>query len=238
MANTDLGYLLHSRPYRDSSVICDFLLEHHGRASLLYKGVRKAGKQGAKGRLLQPFSPLAVSFDGRNELKSGRLLEPAGPPVFLVGAQLYSGLYVNELLVRLLHREEPASILFRYYQDVIAELRSGLVEATLRRFERLLLAELGYEICMQWDVNGQPLASDQTYLYESDQGFIPSNDLNLDHNLRQRCFSGEHLLAINRHAYDDRSVALAAKKLSRLALAPHLGDKPLRSRELFKQLSQ
>lgn len=238
MANTDLGYLLHSRPYRDSSVICDFLLEHHGRASVLYKGVRKAGKQGAKGRLLQPFSPLAISFDGRNELKSGRLLEPAGTPVFLVGVQLYSGLYVNELLVRLLHREEPASILFRYYQDVIANLRSGQVEATLRRFERLLLAELGYEISLHWDVNGQPLEPGQTYLYESDQGFIPVNDLTLDHGLRQRCFSGEHLLAINQHAYDEQDVALAAKKLSRLALAPHLGDKPLRSRELFKQLSQ
>ncbi|HAU13310.1 MAG: DNA repair protein RecO [Pseudomonadales bacterium] len=238
MANTDLGYLLHSRPYRDSSVICDFLLEHHGRASLLYRGVRKAGKQGAKGRLLQPFSPLAVTFDGRNELKTGRLLEPAGAPVFLVGRQLYSGLYVNELLVRLLHKEEPASDLFRYYQNVITELRNGQLEATLRRFERILLAELGYELSLQWDVHGQPLQVDQLYLYEPDQGFLPVATQSIDPGLRQRCFTGQHLLAINRHAYDDQAVALAAKKLSRQALAPHLGDKPLRSRELFKQSAQ
>ncbi|MEE2731276.1 MAG: DNA repair protein RecO [Pseudomonadota bacterium] len=237
MANTDLGYLLHSRPYRDSSVIGDFLLQHHGRISLLYKGVRKAGKQGAKGRLLQPFSPLAVGFDGRNELKSGRLLEAAGPSVFLVGAQLYSGLYVNELLVRLLHREEASPPLFAFYQQVIQALRTEPIEPILRRFERQLLAELGYELTLLWDAEGEAIRSQQHYLYVPDQGFLPTSPLTLEQPLRTRCFSGEHLLAIERHAYHDSEVAQAAKRLSRLALAPHLGDKPLHSRELFKQLS-
>ena len=237
MANTDLAYLLHSRPYQDSSVICDFLLEHHGRVSLLYKGVRKAGKQGAKGRLLQPFSPLAVSFEGRNELKSGRLLEAAGAPVFLVGAQLYSGLYVNELLVRLLHKEEPSPVLFEYYRQVIQSLITLQIEPVLRRFERLLLQELGYELTLQWDVEGDSIHPDAHYLYVPDQGFMPTLMANLDQPLRQRCFSGQHLLAIERHDYDEPEVAKAAKRLIRLALAPHLGDKPLHSRELFKQLT-
>ncbi len=238
MANTDLGYLLHSRPYRDSSVICDFFLEHHGRVSLVYKGVRKAGKQGAKGRLLQPFSPLAISFEGRNELKSGRLLEAAGVPVFLVGVQLYSGLYVNELLVRLLHREEPAPALFEYYQQVIQSLLGGRIEATLRRFEHQLLMELGYELTLQWDVEGDPIHPEQVYLYVPDQGFSLIAANGLQQSLRQHSFLGQHLLAIDQHDYDEPEVAKAAKRLSRLALAPHLGDKPLHSRELFKQLSQ
>ena len=237
MANTDLGYLLHSRPYRDSSLICDFLLEHHGRVALLYKGVRKAGKQGAKGRLLQPFAPLAISFDGRNELKSGRMLEAAGVAAFLVGAQLYSGLYVNELLMRLLQREEPCPSLFEYYRQVILALESGPLESTLRRFERQLLLELGYELTLLWDESGEPILPDHLYLYIPDQGFSLATSATLDQPLRQRCFQGRHLLAIEQHDYDEPEVAQAAKRLSRLALAPHLGDKPLHSRELFKQLS-
>lgn len=238
MVNTDLGYLLHSRAYRDSSVICDFFLQHHGRISLLYKGVRKAGKQGAKGRLLQPFSPLAVSFDGRNELKTGRLLEATGAAVFLTGLQLYSGLYINELLVRLLHREEASASLFDQYQNAIQHLKVGPPEPTLRRFERELLAELGYELALQWDVHGNPIAGDGLYLYAADQGFTPVSVMPRDSEVGRRCFQGRHLLAIHLHDYDDPAVALAAKKLSRLALAPHLGDKPLHSRELFRQFAQ
>lgn len=238
MVNTDLGYLLHSRPFRDSSVICDFLLQQHGRVSVLYKGVRKAGKQGAKGRLLQPFSQLSVSFDGRNELKAGRVLESAGAPTFLVGYQLYSGLYLNELMVRLLHKEEPVPTLFDQYQRAIQDLLGGRLEMVLRRFERELLSELGYELTLQWDTSGDPVSATSIYLYQPDQGFSLIHQLPRDSALRQRCFSGQHLLAIQRHEYDDQAVASAAKKLSRLALAPHLGDKPLRSRELFKQFAQ
>lgn len=237
MVNTDLGYLLHSRPFRDTSVICDFFLLNYGRVSLLYKGVRKAGKPGAKGRLLQPFSPLAVSFEGRNELKTGRMLEASGPAVFLTGTRLYSGLYLNELLVRLLHREEASVALFEHYKTAIQALRDRPVEHILRRFERELLTELGYELTLQLDVQGQAVEPELLYLYEPDHGFILTHKLPADPALRKRCFSGGDLLAIYHHDYDDQAVALAAKKLSRLALAPHLGDKPLHSRELFKQLA-
>ena len=237
MANTDLGYLLHSRPYRDSSVICDFLLQHHGRVSLLYKGVRKAGKQGAKGRLLQPFTPLAISFEGRTELKSGRILEAAGASVYLSGVRLYSGLYVNELLVRLLPREEACAPLFDLYRDTVQLLNSAVIEPVLRRFERQLLAELGYELTLLWDVAGAPVSPQHNYLYVPDQGLSLIAGNALSQSARPQCFCGEHLLAIEQHAYDDPEVSLAAKRLHRLALAPHLGDKPLHSRELFKQVT-
>jgi DNA repair protein RecO (recombination protein O) len=237
MANTDQGYLLHSRAYGDTSTIADFFLQYHGRISLLYKGVRKAGKQGAKGRLLQPFSLLAVSFEGRSELKSGRLLEPAAAPVFLTGSQLYSGLYVNELLVRLLHREEACAELCTAYQQAVMYLQNGNLEVTLRRFEQSLLRELGYELTLQWDVAGNPIEADAHYLYQPDQGWTWVAEPPRETAMRKRCFVGRHLLAIHQHQYDEPGVAASAKQLMRLALAPHLGDKPLRSRELFKQLS-
>ena len=234
MASTDLGYLLHSRPYRDTSVIGDFLLQHYGRVSLLYRGVRKAGKQGARGRLLQPFNPLAVSFDGHNELKTGRLLEPAGTATMLTGFALYSGLYLNELLVRLLHREEPLPALFQDYVAALGQLREGPLEATLRRFEQRLLAELGYQLILDQDVDGRPIEPDLWYLYQADLGFSVLRESPRAVGAQRGCFRGAHLLAMEQQLYDDDAVAQAAKQLSRLALAPHLGDRPLRSRELFK----
>lgn len=235
--NPDIGYLLHSRPFRDSSVICDFFLQQSGRVSVLYKGVKKAGKPGEKGRLLQPFSLLSVGFDGRNELKAGRMLESSGASVFLQGKQLYCGLYVNELLVRLLHKEEPYERLFESYRHALAHLKTDSLEATLRLFEQQLLAEMGYEICFDSDAIGNAIAPQLHYLYQPDHGFTPLQQLPQDMQIRQRCFLGQHLLAIGQGHYGDSGVALAAKKLSRQALSPHLGDKPLRSRELFKALS-
>jgi len=237
MASTDLGYLLHSRAYRDTSVIADFFLQYHGRVSVLYRGVRKAGKQGARGRLLQPFAPLAVSFEGRAELKNGRLLEAAGVPVFLTGAQLYSGIYLNELLVRLLHKEEPCEPLFNAYQAAVAALKGPSIEATLRDFEQRLLQELGYELTLQWDADGSPVSPGTHYFYLPEHGLVAAVPAVGQASQRQRSFPGQHLLAIKAGQYDDPEVALSAKHLMRQALAPHLGDKPLRSRELFKQLT-
>ena len=110
-------------------------------------------------------------------------------------------------------------------------------EPVLRRFERHLLQELGYELTLQWDVEGNSINPDMHYLYVPDQGFSPTSSAGLNQPLRQHSFSGQHLLAIEQHDYDEPEVAKAAKRLIRLALAPHLGDKPLHSRELFKQLT-
>lgn len=239
MANTDVfsGYLLHSRPFRDSSVICDFFLRHVGRVSILYKGVKKSGKPGAKARLLQPFSPLSVSYTGRGELKSGLLLEANGAGTFLQGKRLYSGLYLNELLMRLLHKEEPHDELFEYYQSALKLLLMDEFEVVLRRFEQQLLMALGYELVFEVDDQGNEVQAGRWYVYEYDSGFVPLAAPSQDSKIQQRSFLGAHLLAIHQHVYDDADILKSAKRLSRLALAPHLGDKPLKSRELFKQVS-
>lgn len=234
----DTGFLLHARPFRDTSLIGEFFLRRQGRVSILFKHLKKEGKQGAKARLLQPFSPLVLTFDGHNELKVGRLLEPAGASIFLTGTALFSGLYLNELLVRLLHREESLPELFDYYRNALIDLQDGGTDIPLRRFEQQLLRELGYELVLDQDVAGSEIQADTWYRYEADAGLLPLGDLPAAPALQRQCFRGTHLLEIHRQQYEDTEVRNAAKRLSRLALAPHLGDKPLKSRELFAAFQQ
>ena len=234
----DEGFLLHARPFRDTSLIGEFFLRRHGRVSILYKHLKKEGKAGAKARLLQPFAPLAVTFDGQNELKAGRMLEPAGAAFFLTGKALFSGLYLNELLVRLLQREESAEALFENYRLALLRLQDSVDEITLRRFEQQLLQEMGYGLVLDSDVSGELLAPDTWYLYEADTGFIPLPQQPTDPARARLSFRGAHLLEIRQEQYEDTAVRSDAKRLSRLALAPHLGDKPLKSRELFAAFQQ
>jgi len=234
----DEGFLLHARPFRDTSLIGEFFLRRQGRVSILYKHLRKEGKAGAKARLLQPFSPLVVSFENRQELKAGRLLEPAGASIFLTGTALFSGLYLNELLVRLLHKEEPLPDLYEHYRTALLSLQDRTDERTLRRFERQLLQEMGYELVLHVDVSGEPLQAERWYRYDADTGFFPLPRQPTDMALVRRSFHGARLLEMQRDEYEDTAVRNDAKRLSRLALAPHLGDKPLKSRELFAAFQQ
>ncbi|HVK98409.1 MAG TPA: DNA repair protein RecO [Dongiaceae bacterium] len=234
----DYGYLLHARPLRDTSLIGEFFLRRQGRIAIVYKHLKKEGKQGAKARLLQPFVPLAVSFDGQQELKSGRLLEAAAASLMLAGTALFSGFYLNELLVRLLQKEEALPELFTHYEHTLRQLQDAPPEIPLRQFEHQLLRQLGYELVLDQDTNGDPVQDGVHYRYEADSGFIRLPQLPRDPAQLRRCFAGSHLLEIHRQAYEDSAVRAAAKQLSRLALAPHLGDKPLHSRELFAQLQR
>ena len=234
----DQGFLLHVRPFRDTSLIGEFFLRQHGRVSILYKHLKKEGKQGAKARLLQPFTPLAVTFEGKQELKAGRMLEPVGASLFLTGTALFSGMYLNEVLVRLLQREESLPELYEHYRQALLQLQERADEVVLRRFEQQLLQDLGYGLVLNQDVSGEPLAASCWYLYEADSGFIPVAALPREPARARRCFLGAHLLEIHRQQYEDSEIRSAAKRLSRLALAPHLGDKPLKSRELFAAFQQ
>lgn len=234
----DTGYLLHARPFRDSSVIGEFFLRRGGRVTILFKHLKKEGKQGARARLLQPFTPLAVTFEGSHDMKTGRMLEAAAASLMLQGPALFSGMYLNELLVRLLHREESHPDLFLHYEVTLRQLQDTPAEVPLRQFEQTLLAEMGYELVLDRDTGGDPIQGDTWYRYEADNGFLPIGGPPREPVRAGQCFRGVHLLEIHRQAYEDSDVRVAAKRLSRLALAPHLGDKPLKSRELFAALKQ
>ena len=254
-------FLLHQRPYRETSVIAELLTEQEGRVSLVCKGVRSVGKKASSLRsTLQPFSLLNASWSGKSNLKSLRSAEVITPAPRLYQSQLYAGLYLNELLVRLFHSGESHTHLFSRYHDSINDLASLAaddviaIEVSLRRFEARLLATLGFELDFTQDaITGQPIIAEGKYRFHNEYGFCrvdlasrPIDDscdneqsgMTADHILQisdQPLIEGSYLLAIKNDDYQDKKVRLLAKKIMRVALASHLGNRPLKSRELYRR---
>lgn len=239
MASIDQGdgFLLHSRPYRETSVISDFFLRHIGRVSVLFKGVRKRGRQGSRMRLLQPFIPLEIYYSGHHDLKNGRDLDALGPMIALTGVRLFSGLYVNELLMRLLHSEEPHERLFDGYHQSLVQLSSQPVEGALRQFEAILLEELGFGLLLTEDLDGRAVQTEEIYRYIPETGLQRVHGISNAETIRHDWFTGDALLAMSQAEYTCPETLKAAKRLHRMALAPLLGDKPLLSRSFFLQKS-
>lgn len=234
------GFVLHSRPYRETSALVDVFTADYGRVSLVYRGTKSSKGVTAKGRLLQPFQPLNLLWYGDRELKTGRDVEADGAAFFFTGTLLYTALYLNELLQRLLFKEDPHPELFRHYRYTLQQLlQVGAaatvdVEILLRHFEWGLLTDLGYEIAMDRDSAYRSIDPDLKYRYDADAGFVAVQRV-LDPAQQKLCFRGADLLAMAAQAWQTPGVLPAAKRLMRMALAPHLGDKPLKSRELFKK---
>lgn len=223
------AYILHRRPYRDSSFLVDIVTPDHGRVGLVAKGYRQNKKQG---HLLQPFTECLVSWQGQHELKTLTAIEANTRANFLVGRQLYSALYVNEILMRLLPKYDPHPDLYRAYHDLLQAFTGGdEIEILLRQFELQMLAELGYGIDLTSDAeHHQPIAAQTWYRYIPDCGFfiyLGEEKSNLT------VFAGEDIQAIAANDYREANTLRAAKRLLRQAMAPHLGEKPLASRQLF-----
>ena len=222
------AFVLHARAYRDTSLIVDLLTLEHGRVGVVARGARS--RKGGMRQKLSPFQPLLVNFQGRGELKTLTAAELAAVPVFLTGKNLYSALYINELLMRLLMPMEPQAAVYAHYQLAIAELcgEGDDVEPSLRRFEFKLLEQLGYGLDFSADAgSGAVLEPAGHYRYVNETGFLASADM-------PGHFSGAVLRALNESDFSDPAVRRAAKHLSRAAFKPLLGSKPLKSRELFR----
>lgn len=226
------AYILHSRPYRDSSVILEVFTAEQGRLSLVGKGARRRARGGSTAALLQPFIPLLLSYSGRSEMKTVTQVESAGEVPMLKGERLFSGLYVNELLVRLLHRHDPHPALFAAYSDTLQALASASsVDSVLRRFEFRLLDDLGYsfDLCVDGQT-GEPVREDGWYHFHPDYGLVQRGEVAEPERL---AYAGHELIQLSRGEYAGEA-RLAAKRLVRQALASHLGDAPLKSRDLFR----
>ena len=235
----DLCFVLHSKPFKDTSAIVELLSQDYGRVSVIYKGVRSS-KNTAKSRVLQPFQPLLASWYGKRELKSGKQVEQAGASNLLIGKRLYSGIYLNEVLMRMLHRDAPAEGVFEHYQYCLSELQvTDDIEIPLRQFEWRLLESIGYQLPCEYDAyNDAPIVANAYYRYEPNNGFVYEHSFDPQNVIvRPTVFSGELLLAISRDRLE-KSMLPEAKRLMRMALAPHLGDKPLESRKLFMGLAK
>jgi DNA repair protein RecO (recombination protein O) len=222
------AWVLHSRPYRDTSLLLELFTAEQGRISLVGRGVRRRSRGGSQSALLQPFNPLLVSFSGGGELRTLTGCEVAGEPVGLRGDRLFSALYLNELLMRLLHRHDPHPRLFAAYAAALEELAAAVrPDIPLRRFELGLLDELGYGFPLDRDGHsGEPIAAGATYRFDPDYGLVAA-----DPDSGGLC--GAELLRMAGGDFEGTARPVA-RQLLRQALASHLGPEPLRSRALFR----
>jgi DNA repair protein RecO (recombination protein O) len=221
------AYVLHARPYRETSAIVDLLTLRFGRVSAVARAVR-GGRRGAQPP--QPFSRLAVACSGRTQLLTLTSFDSLAHR-WLTGDALYAGLYLNELLLRLLRDDDAHPVVFDGYEHTLDAL-SADPEPALRCFERLLLKECGYEITFDCDADtGAAIDADARYRFIPDVGFQAVDDA-VD---QRHVFAGGTLCAIDRDDYRETHVRRAAKQIMRRALAPHLGDRPIGSRALYRQ---
>jgi len=211
----------------------EVLTAEYGRISLVARGARRRSRGGSGSALLQPFIPLLLSFSGRSELKTLTATEAVGKVLRLRGERMFSGMYVNELLVRLLHRHDAHAQLFAAYARTLQALAANdVVDTVLRRFEFTLLHELGYSLDLSVDGScGAVVREDLWYHYDPDCGMVASGSDTSDPS--RPAFVGADLLVMAGGEFGGQ-VRLTAKRLLRQALATHLGDAPLRSRDLFR----
>jgi DNA repair protein RecO (recombination protein O) len=252
----DRGYVLHSYPYRETSLLLQVWTERHGRFAAVAKGARRP-KSAARG-VLVPFQPLALAWFGRGEVKTLRSAEPAGPALPLAGASLMSAFYLNELLLKLIHRDDPHERLWAAYDEAVASLRErsrraagvpGLVaaepgqgearaiEPVLRRFELAMLRELGYAVELGRDAgNGAPIDPAREYWYVVERGPVPAE------GTAERAdavrLSGLTLVHLDRGQFEDARTAGEAKSLMRMLIHHCLDGQELATRALVRDLQR
>lgn len=231
------AYVLHTRDYRDTSLLVDFLSLDYGIVRAVARGVR--GKRSGRRALLQSLQPILISFAGKGELKSLSHFESAAPAFILDGDRLFSAMYVNELICRLLQTYEAHPQIYRLYQTTMLSLmHRHAIEGVLRRFEFRLLMELGYAPDMAHDaIHGEYLDSERDYEFDCQRGFIPvatgQNDA------QAAVYHGSAVISLGQALMQEMdhdfcsSLLQTAKRFTRQALRPHLGNKPLNSRQLF-----
>lgn len=227
------AWVLHHRPFRDSSRILDIVSRQHGRLSLVARGSR-----GSKSRLkgiLRPFSPLNLSWVMRSDLGTLTGADMTGVPITLFGDALLSGYYVNELLLKLLHNHDPQPDIFDLYGRTIAKLSAASdVTPALRVFEMELLRLLGYALNLHHDTESQEeLDSDGLYEYRPEQGPAP-----VANRQGQMIFTGAEIVAIREMNFDEPAVLRNAARLLRSVIAFHLGGKELKSRKVLMELKR
>ncbi len=224
------AFVIHRRDYRNTSLLLELFLPSQGRVPAIARGA-KSGRS-SRAMLLQPFSSLLVSLSGRGEVKTLTQVEPDGRPIRLVGETIYCGIYLNELLMRLLQRGDPYPSLYIYYQHALSRLAQGeSASQCLREFEISLLKELGYGLLLDRTADTDELVvADRIYDYHIEYGPVMTT------GSVAGGIHGQTLISLHRGETLDEQGQSEAKQLMRRVLGYYLGDKPLKSRELFRPL--
>jgi DNA repair protein RecO (recombination protein O) len=230
----ELAFVLHSYPFRETSMVVEIFSRQHGRIPLMARGARRP-KSALRG-LLMSFQPLELSWFGKNELRTLHSAEWVGGQPQLQGTALMCGFYLNELLLNLTARDDPHETLFDYYRQTLQRLvHEDDHASTLRCFEKHLLQELGYALLLEHEAgSNKPIDSDRSYHYILERGAIPGeNDLS-----EGLLISGKTLCDIAVDDYTDVNSARQGKQLMRMLLNHHLGGVVLHTRELIKDLKK
>jgi len=227
------AFVLHTYPYRETSVIVEAITAEYGRVAMVARGARRPRSE-LRG-LLQAFQPLILSWSGQAELKTLLHAEWRGGLPRIGGSALVCGFYLNELLLKLLPREDPHPGLYASYEVALAELAGGGDEApVLRRFEVLLLAELGYALPLVREADtGGPIDPDARYHYAFDRGAERAPARPSDRGPMVR---GATLLALADGRYPDAETAAEAKRLMREVLDHYLEQRGVESRRVVQEL--
>ena len=230
-AEHEPGFVLHAYPYKETSLIVETFTRRFGRVGLLARGARRP-RSAMRGVLLS-FHPLRFSWSGSAELANLRDAEWAGGIPLLGGRGLMCGFYVNELLLKLLPRDDPHESLFDVYAGALAGLASQEVSAVLRDFEKRLLAELGYAPLLETDAASHPIDPDRMYNYEPDRGPVPANG-----SRGQVVVSGRTLLDVAAGDYARAETRDEARALMRTLIGERLHGQSLHTRSILMELNE
>jgi DNA repair protein RecO (recombination protein O) len=218
LLNQQSAYVLHARPYRETSLLLECLTRDHGRLGVVARGVRRERARLQRAQL-EPFQPLALDLLLRGELATLRGAEPAGAPQRLAGDAGLAGLYLNELVVRLTGRQDPLPELFDAYARTLPRLAGeGVLGWQLRRFERDLLAATGYALQLDTEAEtDDPVTPEGWYSYQVEQGPVACPPG------APRAIRGADLLALAMDRCPDTAGLAALRRLMREVIRFHLG---------------
>lgn len=231
----EAGYVLHSYPYQETSLIIEIFTREFGRVAMVAKGAKRP--HSPLRSVLMPFHALTLDWSGRAELKTLRTAEWRGAFRLLAGRALICGFYLNELLLKLLHRDDPHEALYDAYEQTLqALLAQGDHAAVLRTFERRLLGELGYALILDRDAESlQPLRPDQRYHYVIGRGPIAVEHAARDNGSGLELL-GQTLIDMHDDHYASPQTQQQSKGLMRHVIGHYLCNQTLHSRQLLMDL--
>ena len=227
------AWVLHCRDFRDSSQIVDVFSREHGRVAMVARGVKRP-KSRYRG-LLQPFSPLLLSWVNGRELATMTDAEPGeGQPLKLLGDHMLAGFYINELVLKLTHRHDPQTQIFDLYHHTLHRLAaSASLAATLRQFEINFLTLLGFGLNLEIEAQtGERVQADQHYHYIVDQGPLRTEDSAPG----QLLVRGEQLQNMAKEDFSDEQTRKIARVIFASAIDVHLDGKTLKTRKVLRDL--
>jgi len=231
-AEHEAGYVLHTYPYKETSLIVELFARRFGRVALLARGARRP-RSAMRGVLLS-FQALRVSWSASAELGNLISAEWAGALLPLAGQSLMCGFYLNELLLRLLPRDDPHEALFDTYVEALARLGSaGDASVVLRGFEKRLLAELGYAPILDRDAASRPIDPDRLYAYEPERGPTEVSGTRGDLPVVR----GRTLLDVAADDYTSPKTREEARNLMRALIGERLHGQVLHTRTVLRELS-